>query len=403
MKITEVETLLLDEFPNLVFVRLHTAEGVVGLGETFFTTDAVASWIHSMAAPYLLGKDPLRIEQHWQGLNGFVGFSSTGVEMRARSAIDVALWDVLGQVCRQPLHQLLGGAVRDRVPLYNTCAGYAYVRKSLERYIEKNPAAAAPAMNAAGPCEDLQAFTHRAGDLAQSLLSEGIRGMKIWPFDPYADKSGGHSISVGDLKSALQPFEKIRAAVGDQIEIMVELHSMWDLPTAIKIARAVEPFEPAWFEDPIKMDDLGALAKFSQATRVPTAASETLATRWSFRELLERRVAGMIIYDPTWVGGVSEGKKVAAMAEAYQLPATPHDCVGPVSFAVAVHLSVNAPNTPIQEFVRAFYTSWYRELVTELPKVSHGCVEPLTGPGLGTQLLPDRISRPDVHRRSSRL
>ena len=121
MKITEVETLLIDEFPNLVYVRLHTDEGIVGLGETFFTADAVASWIHSMAAPYLLGKDPLRIEQHWQSLNGFVGFNSTGVEMRARSAIDVALWDILGQVCRQPLYQLLGGAVRDRVPVYNTC------------------------------------------------------------------------------------------------------------------------------------------------------------------------------------------------------------------------------------------------------------------------------------------
>ena len=322
--------------------------------------------------------------------------------MRARSALDVAFWDILGQVCRQPLYQLLGGAVRDRVPVYNTCAGYSYVRKSLERYIEKNPATGALARTAAGPYEDLEAFTHRAGELAQSLLAEGIRGMKIWPFDPYAEKSGGHSISVGDLKSALQPFDKIRAAVGDQIEIMVELHSMWDLPTAIKIARALEPFEPAWYEDPIKMDDLGALARFSRATRVPTAASETLATRWSFRELLERRAAGMIIYDPTWVGGISESKKVAAMAEAYKLPATPHDCVGPVSFAAAVHLSVSTPNTPIQEFVRAFYTGWYRDLVTELPKISQGFVEPLTGPGLGTQLLPDLISRPYVHRRSSR-
>jgi len=402
MKITEVETILIDEFPNLVYVRMHTDEGIIGLGETFFTAEAVAAWIHSMAAPYLLGKEPLRIEQHWHGLNGFVGFNSTGVEMRARSAVDVALWDILGQVCRQPLYQLLGGIVRERVPVYNTCAGYGYVRKSLERYIEKNSAAGSHAGESVGPYEDLEAFTHRADELAQSLLAEGIHGMKIWPFDPYAEKSGGHSISTQDLKAALKPFGKIRATVGDQMDIMVELHSMWDLPTAIKIARALEPYEPAWYEDPIKMDDLGALAKFSEATRIPTAASETLATRWSFRDLLERRAAGMIIYDPTWVGGVSEGKKIAAMAEAYQLPATPHDCVGPVSFAVAVHLSVSTPNTPVQEFVRAFYTSWYRELVTELPKVSNGFVEPLTAPGVGTQLLPELLARPDVHRRSTR-
>lgn len=403
MKITEIETLLIADFPNLVFVRVHTDEGIIGLGETFFTAEAVASWIHSMAAPYLLGKDPLRIEQHWQSLNGYVGFNCTGVEMRARSALDVALWDILGHVCHQPLYQLLGGVVRDQVPVYNTCAGYGYVRKSLERYLEKNPSLGAQALATIGPYEDLQAFTHQAGDLAQSLLEDGIRGMKIWPFDPYAEKSGGHAISLEDLKAALQPFEKIRAAVGDRMEIMVELHSMWDLPTAIRIARAVEPFEPAWYEDPIKMDDLGALCRFSQCTRVPTAASETLATRWSFRELLERRAAGMIIYDPTWVGGISESRKIASMAEAYQLPATPHDCVGPVSFAVAVHLSVSAPNTPIQEFVRAFYSGWYRELVSDLPKVSNGSVAPLTGPGIGTQLLPDLLSRRDVERRSSRL
>jgi L-alanine-DL-glutamate epimerase-like enolase superfamily enzyme len=402
IKITEVETILLDEFPNLVYVRVHTDEGVVGLGATFFTAEAVASWIHSMAAPYLLGKNPLRIEQHWLGLNGFIGFNSTGVEMRARSALDVALWDILGQVCQQPIHQLLGGAVRDRVPIYNTCSDSHYVRKSQDRYIEKNPVRAkkAPARPQRS-YEDLDAFTHRAGDLAQSLLAEGIRGMKIWPFDPFAEKSHGHSISARDLSTALKPFEKIRAAAGDQMEIMVELHSMWDLPTAIKIAEALEPFKPAWYEDPIKMDDLGALARFATSTRVTTAASETLATRWSFRELLERRAAGLIIFDPTWAGGISEGKKIASMAEAYQLPATPHDCVGPVSFAVALHLSVNAPNTPIQEFVRAFYSTWYRELVTEWPKVSDGFAYPLTAPGLGTKLMEDHLARPDVHRRSS--
>jgi galactonate dehydratase len=399
MKITGLETILLEEFPNLVYVRVQTDQGLTGLGETFFTAEAVSSWVHSMAAPYLLGQDPLRIEQHWKKLDGFVGFNCTGVEMRARSAIDLALWDILGQICGQPLYQLLGGACRDSIPLYNTCAGYGYIRKSLDRYIEKNPSATFGKAAAPGPYEDLEAFTHCAGDLARSLLAEGIQGMKIWPFDPFAETTGGHSISPRDLKRGLEPFQKIREAVGGQIEIMVELHSMWDLPTAMKIARALEPFEPAWFEDPIKMNDLGALTRFAQSTRIPTAASETLATRWAFRDLLERRCAGMIIFDPTWAGGISESKKILAMAEAYQLPATPHDCVGPVSFAAAVHLSISAPNTPIQEFVRAFYTSWYGELVTELPPVTNGRVYPLTGPGLGLQLQPDLLSRPGVHRR----
>lgn len=404
MKITALETILFEEFPNLVCLHVHTDEGLTGLGETYFGAEAVAAWIHGVAAPALLGKNPLRIEQHWQKLNGFVGFAGSGVEMRARSAIDVALWDLLGQVCGQPIYQLLGGASRECVRVYNTCAGYRYVRQAAAGggLPTGNWGLTGNAAAPAGPYEDLEAFLERADELAQSLLAEGITGMKIWPFDPFAERSGGQDISYQELRQGLEPFRKIRAAVGRKIDIMVELHSLWNLPTAMTIARTLEEFDPAWYEDPIKMDDLGALARFAASTRVPTAASETLATRWSFRELLERRAAGLVIYDPTWCGGISESRKIVNMAEAYQLPATAHDCVGPVSFAAAVHLSVYAPNTPIQEVVRAFYTGWYQDLVTALPAVRDGFVYPLSDPGLGTKLLPDRLARADVRRRWSR-
>ena len=248
-----------------------------------------------------------------------------------------------------------------------------------------------------GPYEDLDAFLTDAGALAESLLAEGITGMKIWPFDPYAEASGGQYITTEDLKKGLEPFRKIREAVGDRIEIMVELHSLWNLPSAMKIARALEEYEPTWYEDPIKMDDLDALARFADSTRIPTAASETLGTRWSFRDLMQRVNVGIVIYDPVWAGGISEGKRISTLAEAHHLPVAPHDCSGPVEFAAAVHLSTNAPNTYIQECVRAFYTGWYRELVTEVPRVEDGYVYPLEGPGLGTALLPEVLTRPDAH------
>ena len=404
MKVTALETLLLDEFPNLTYVLVHTDEGITGLGETLFGAQAVAAWVHETAAPYLLGKDPLQIDRHWLGLNPFVGFNSTATEGRGRSAIDIALWDILGKVCNQPVYQLLGGACRERVRTYNTCAGYRYVRKApgggglpVDNW-GVDRAAASP-----GPYEDLDAFMHRAGDLAADLLGQGITGMKIWPFDPYAEASGGHYISTEDLKRGLEPFAKIRDAVGDRMEIMVELHSLWDLTCAKKIAQALEQYAPGWYEDPLRMDDLDALVDFARSTRVPVAASETLGTRWSFRELLERRAAGVIIFDPSWAGGISEGKKIASLAEAYQLPIAPHDCSGPVEFAAAVHLSINAPNALVQESVRAYYTGWYRELVTEIPEVRDGYIYPLTGPGLGTALLPGVADRPDAHSRISRL
>ena len=400
MEINRVETILLGEVPNLCWVRVHTDEGIVGLGETFAAAQAVSAWVHEVAAGYLLGKDPLQIERHWQGLNPFVGFGATAVENRGRSAIDIALWDILGRASGQPIYQLLGGASRDRIRTYNTCAGYRYVRRVPET-------AGLPVSNwntgshAAGPYEDLEWFLTDAGTLAESLLDEGITGMKIWPFDPYAEASGGQWISNEDLKRGLEPFRKVRDRVGDRIELMVELHSLWNLPCALKIASALEEYEPAWFEDPIKLDNIDALARFARSTRVPTAASETLGTRWAYRELLERAPVGVVIFDPAWVGGIGEGKKVATLAESWQLPIAPHDCSGPVEFAAAVHLSINAPNALVQESVRAFYTGWYRELVTELPRVEKGFVYPLSGQGLGTELLPELTSRDDAVVRSS--
>jgi galactonate dehydratase len=377
-------------------VRVHTDEGLIGLGETFFGARAVAAWIHDTAAAYLLGKDPLQIDRHWQALNPFIGFDASAVENRGRSAIDLALWDIFGQACNRPIYQLLGGACRERIRVYNTCAGYRYVRAV-------PTTAGLPVANwgvgaeSPGPYEDLDAFLTDAGALAESLIAEGITGMKIWPFDPYAEASGGQYISAEDLKQGLEPFRKIREAVGDRIEIMVELHSLWNLPSAMKIARALEEYEPAWFEDPIKTDDLDALARFADSTRIPTAASETLATRWSFRDLMQRVNVGIVIYDPVWAGGISEGKRISTLAEAHHLPVAPHDCSGPVEFAAAVHLSTNAPTTYIQETVRAFYAGWYRELVTEVPRVENGYVYPLEGPGLGTALLPEVLTRPDAH------
>lgn len=396
MKVTAVETIRLGEFPNVCFVQIHTDEGLVGLGETYFSAAAVAAWVHENAAPMLLGTDPLTIELHWQNLVGFVGSRSTGVENRGRSAIDIALWDLLGQASGLPVHQLLGGKVRDRVPVYNTCAGY--------HYVQKVPAHAhLPVDNwgtqgGPGPYEDLHGFLYHADELAQSLLSEGYRGMKIWPFDVAAEETRGHGISTTLLAQALAPFEKIRRAVGDDIEIMVEMHSRWDLPTAQRIAHALEPFRPFWFEDPIRMDNIAALNAFARSTPIPVAASETLGTRSAYRELLEHGSPGVVIFDPTWTGGISEARRIAALAEVYERPVAPHDCVGPVSLAVDVHLSSHLPNTLVQEVVRAFYHGWYQDLVTELPRLDNGYIYPLEGPGLGLSLRPEVLRRSDAIR-----
>jgi len=401
LKITRIETLRLEEFPNICWVEVHTDAGISGLGETFFAARTVEAAIHETVAPQVLGQDPLAIERHSRKLlQNYVGFKSTGAEIRAASAFDIALWDLWGKATNQPVYQLLGGKCRDDLRTYNTCAGYRYVRRVPET-------AGLPVSNwnaepaAAGPYEDLDWFLTDAGSLAESLLEQGITGMKIWPLDPYAEATGGQSISLEDLRKGIEPFRKVREAVGDRIDLMVEMHSLWNLPAAIRIARALEEYEVTWFEDPIKMDNVDALARFAASTRVPTAASETLGSRWAFRELLERAGIGVVIFDPAWVGGISESKKVATMAEAWHLPVAPHDCTGPVVLTASTHLSLNATNAMFQESVRAYYRTWYRDLVTALPTVENGMISVGKAPGLGLELSPDLDQHFTVTRRIS--
>lgn len=392
MKITAIETVALERFPNLLWVRVHTDEGIVGLGETFYGTGSAEGHIHAYAAGLLIGEDPLQIDRHAKRLVSYVGHSGTGAEMRGNSALDVALWDIWGQATGQPVYQLLGGRSRDSIPVYNTCAGYRYVRSHARQSTGSFNLPGGG--EAEGPYEDLQAFLTDAGALARSLQDMGIGGMKIWPFDYAAEASGGHYISPADLEKAVEPFRRIREAVGDSMDVMVELHAMWDLPQAKRIARALEPYDPFWFEDPIRMDSLRSLREFRDSTRVPTTASETLGSRGQFRELLELGACDYVMYDIGWVGGLSEARKIAAMAEAWHRPVAPHDCTGPVIFAASVHHVVNATNALVQEVVRAFYYGWFRDIVTDLPPLEDGRLRPLEGPGLGLALRPEVLEGP---------
>ncbi len=396
MRITALETISTVEFENILWLKVHTNEGIVGLGETFFMPRAVEAYVHETLAPRLIGRDPRAIDRIAKDLVGYLGFRSSGVEMRGNSALDIALWDILGKLTGQPIAQLLGGFSRSSIRTYNTCAGPIYMRSNKGQRLENYGIG-----QATERFDDLNGFLERADDLAEDLLAEGITAMKIWPFDGPAARNDGFSIAAEDLKSALSPFDKIRKRVGDRMDIMVEFHSMWQLLPAMEIARALAPYATFWHEDPIKMDSLGSLARYAQASPVPICASETLATRWGFRDLLETGAAGVIMLDLSWCGGISEAKKIATMVEAWHLPVAPHDCTGPVVLAASTHLSLNAPNALIQESVRAYYRTWYRDLVTAVPPVENGFITVPPGPGLGLELAPDLAQRFTVTTRIS--
>lgn len=404
MKITAIETIQLHEFSNMVWVEVHTDEGLIGLGETFRNPEAVVTYIHETAAPYLVGKGPLQIERHANALmrrvgSHFQGFPSRSVEIRGNSALDLALWDLFGKAAGLPLVQLLGGLSRERIRVYNTCASVAY---NVTVRPEANAQLITPDHRPAGdPLDDLEAQHHRPGELAASLLEDGITAMKIWPFDAFALESDGHHIPREGLAHGVRVVEAIREAVGDRIDIMLEYHGRWHLPAAIQIADALAPYDVYWHEDPIDMANFDDLARYKEGVIGRVAGSENLGSKRWYREVFARGALDVAHFDLGWIGGLTEGRKVAALAETFDRPIAPHDCTGPVQLCANLHLLLAVPNALILETVRAHYRGYYQQIVTALPRIEAGFAYPLDGPGHGTALQPDLKQRGDaVVRRS---
>jgi L-alanine-DL-glutamate epimerase-like enolase superfamily enzyme len=391
--IERIETLRWRAQPNVLWVLVHTSAGITGLGETYYLPGAVEAVIHDLAAGLLLGRPASRIGEHWTTLFSCANFSGfAGAELRAVSALDVALWDALGKATGRPVYDLLGGRCREEVPVYNTCV-------------------------TAGPYADGERFLDAPGELAAELLEQGYRGMKVWPWDPYAPQirsaahtgpAGwsamgpvGHYLGPRELAAGLRVVEGIRESVGDDLEILVEGHARWDLATALRIARALEPYDVLWMEDPIQPDSPDDLRRLVEETSVPQAVSERLMSRHPFRQVLERKAAHVVMLDVAWTGGLSEARRIADLADTYHLPFAPHDCTGPVTAVANLHLAVSASNAMITEVVRGFVDGYYTDVLDTRVPVGAGTARPPDLPGLGVALRPGFRDRADVTVRAS--
>lgn len=398
MKITAVETFRPTFQPNVLLLRLHGDDGNAGLGDTFFGAAAVEEYLHGTAAPVLFELDDPSPERVSAALAPYVGYQGGGVETRANGAIDIALWDLLGRRSALSVSELLGGPVRDYIKVYNTCAGPGYVSTSTRQ----ESANWGLGRGTDSGYEDLEAFLHRPDELAVDLWESGIRGMKVWPFDTGAERTGGTHIEPEDLEAGIAVVAAIREAVGDKLDLMVELHGLWSLTGARTICRALEPYRPFWVEDPLRLDAADAYGRLRESVSVPIAAGETCVGRRGFFPLLAGGALDVAIVDLHWTGGITEGRKIASLADSFGVPVAPHDCAGPVSFAASVHFVLSQPNGLIQETVRAFAATWYNELVTGFPVVTDGHIGIGREPGLGIQLRDDLAERDDIDHRLTR-
>jgi len=392
MRVIKIETIRFAFQKNLTWVRIQLDNGITGLGETFFASEAVDAYIHETAAPLLLSLDDASPERVARELSPYTGYQGSGVETRGNSAIDIALWDAFAKSIGAPLYRVLGGPLCTRIPIYNTCAGSLYIssqpRQALSNWGVRE--------NGSGQYEDLKAFLERPGDLAKELLAEGITGMKIWPFDSAAERTGGMDISSQELSQGIRIVEAIREAVGFDMKLMIELHGLWCRKPAAAIIRALLPYKPYWIEDPLRGDQISALIALKQETGASIALGETVTGRRGFLPLLQEGAIDVATLDIGWTGGITEAKKIASLADSFAVPIAPHDCTGPVSLAVGSHLLFASPNRLIQETVRAFYRTWYLEIADPLPRIEGSFLHLDERPGHGVELREDVLGRKDV-------
>ena len=372
MIISQIETIRVAQFPDLIFVQVHTDTGLTGLGETWYAAATVESAVHDHFGPLLVGRDPFEIERHWQTmfrLSDHAGYG--GAELRAISAIDVALWDIKGQSLNMPIFEIIGGGTRNRIKVYNTLGVYGEIDEAHKVWSD--------------PVE-----------VAKSLLDQGITGMKMSPTDFIARESDGQLLFQDDLDWALRPIREIREKLGMQIDIANDAHGKWNLPNAMRIVRELESMRLMWHEELISPLNEEAHQRLQAVTSTPIAAAERLMTRYQHRRFIESSAARISMPDLTWTGGISEVKKIAVIASAHQKPIAPHDCVGPVNMMACAHIAMATPNVMIMEYNRAMHLGWYRDFIEPDFVIDGGFLMAPTEPGLGTRLKASVKARPDA-------
>lgn len=359
MKITSLDTVVVDFYrTNLIFIRLGTDEGLTGVAEaTLEGQEQAVQGAVAVLADAVLGKDPTRISRTIYELNRDAYWRGGPVSLTALSALEMAMWDVSARALGVPVHRMLGGQVRDRVRAYAN--GW---------------------FSGASSPEDFAAAAVRT-------VAQGFRGLKWDPFE-----AADLSLGPGDLRRMLEPVAAVREAVGEDVELFIEGHGRFDVPTAIQVARGLEPFNPVFFEEPCPPDSIEALIEVRSKSPVPVAAGERWMGRNTFIPALARKAVDYIQPDVTHAGGLLELSFISTLAAAHYVPFAPHNPSGPLSTAATLQLAAALPNFRYLE-IMATDVPWRSEISDErLQLTAEGDVLVPDGVGLGVELDFDAIA-----------
>lgn len=354
MKITFLETFICNAgLRNYLFLRLHTNTGLTGVGEASleWQEDTVRTLIHEfLSERYVIGANPFDIEELVTRMvrDQYQGGSTI---MTAISAVEIALWDIVGKACNQPVYNLLGGRCRDRLPTYAN--GWYGGAKTPDQYAQA----------------------------ATQCLRRGYTAMK---FDPFG--VAWKELTHAQMKQVVALVEAVRRAVGDETRLMIEGHGRLGVETAVEVSRALEPYHPTWFEEPVAPESIELLAQVKSRTATRIAAGERLYTMPDFFRLISQRAADIVQMDVAHCGGILSSKKIAGMAASQDLLVAPHCSIGPVALAAALHFDIGTPNFMIQEAFSEFDVSWRQALVRGWNPLKEGWFILPDSPGLGLEI-----------------
>lgn len=350
-----------------VFVQVDTDEGLTGWGEiTTYpgsTANRVVAGMVREAESLLVGQDPSHIEAIWHRLfRAFTYMGTRGATTAVLSAVDIALWDIRGQALGVPVYDLLGGPVRETVPLYT------HIR--LGQTVDDAVAGALDQVRGGAPAIKTDPFLKSFPERHTAYLDGQL------PSE--AEEHGVELIAA------------IRQAVGPRVEVLIDAHAMYNVPTAIRLATRLAPFNITWFEEPVPPESYDALAQVRDQVPVRICVGERLHTRFEFVPIFQRRLADYVMPDVTWTGGISELKKIAAMAEAYYVPISPHDASGPINLMAGAHVAMTVPNLYRLEARRISF-GFYNAFLDAPLVVQNGALVVPRRPGLGLTLDQDYL------------
>jgi len=374
MKITDIKTYVTMPIEGLawLFVEVETDEGVTGLGEctTYFSNSHLVSGIEAVK-PFLIGLNPANIEEIWQRLfHEYNILKGMGYISHLISAIDIALWDIKGKVLGVPIYDLLGGPVRDSVPLYT------HVQDQSQPYAIEDMVAA-----------------------AKRTIADGFHAIKTDPFKSqremgpeFQGASRVERLTPKAIAEAVEWMDALRETVGPEYELMVDAHGRFDVASAIAGARALEHVDLIWFEEPTHIESNEALRQVRENTNVPLCIGERHYTRWDYVPVLENRLVDYIMPDVAWCGGISELRRIAAMAEPYYIRVSPHDALGPVAIAASFQVCMAVPNLYREECIHTWFND-FKKIIKPMFDVRDGAIHPSGKPGLGIELIHEEVER----------